>query len=414
MNYSSERVRVLYSFPHKLGADRICYTAWQQVNSLAAAGAEILLMAGALHRTVPSKVKVRPTLSRGRFRIPYRLLGGQRAFALHDAIVASRLRDLEGQIDIIHAWPLGAWRTLETAKKLMIPTVLERPNAHTRFAYEVVNSECARLGVALQPEHEHAYKPQLLQIEEKEYELADGILCPSDFVTDTFLDRGFSREKLVRHQYGFDDQTFFPSKEHQILAQGLRLIFAGGCAPRKGLHYALQAWLHSPAHHSGTFMIAGAFVPGYREKLSSMLAHPSVQVLGHREDLSVLMRKCDILILPSIEEGSALVTYEARGSGCVLLVSDATGAICAHMKTGLVHRAGDVAALTQHITMLHEDRGLLEKLRAASIGSAHEVTWTAAGARLLQAYRDVIAVHQKALPALHGPKQPNHEEPSLA
>src|SRR5690606_1151066 len=33
----SEPVRVLYSFPHKLGAGRICHTAWQQVNGLAAA-----------------------------------------------------------------------------------------------------------------------------------------------------------------------------------------------------------------------------------------------------------------------------------------------------------------------------------------------------------------------------------------
>ena len=36
-------IRVLYSFPHKLGADRICYTAWQQVNGLAAAGADVLV-----------------------------------------------------------------------------------------------------------------------------------------------------------------------------------------------------------------------------------------------------------------------------------------------------------------------------------------------------------------------------------
>jgi glycosyltransferase involved in cell wall biosynthesis len=102
------------------------------------------------------------------------------------------------------------------------------------------------------------------------------------------------------------------------------------------------------------------------------------------------MRKCDVLILPSIEEGSALVTHEARGSGCVLLVSDAAGAICEHLKTGLVHSAGDVAALTEHVTMLHEDTALLERLRRTSLSTAHEVTWTAAGARLLHAYRQVI------------------------
>jgi len=37
------RVRVVYSFPLRLGADRICYTAWQQVNGLAAAGADLVV-----------------------------------------------------------------------------------------------------------------------------------------------------------------------------------------------------------------------------------------------------------------------------------------------------------------------------------------------------------------------------------
>jgi len=37
---NAKPIRVLYSFPNKLGGARICYTAWQQVNGLAAAGAE--------------------------------------------------------------------------------------------------------------------------------------------------------------------------------------------------------------------------------------------------------------------------------------------------------------------------------------------------------------------------------------
>jgi len=394
-----------------LGADRICYTAWQQVNGLAAAGAELLVSPGALSRSVPAGVRVNPTLARGRFRIPYKLLGSLRTFALHDAIVARRLRKIAGQVDIVHTWPLGALRTLKAARELGIPAVLERPNANTRFAYEVVQRECERLGVALPPAHEHAYKPEVLRIEEEEYQLADALLCPSDFVRWTFLDQGFSPGKLVRHQYGFDERVYFPSKEPHAAAQGITMMFAGGCAPRKGLHYALDAWLKSPAHQTGTFLIAGAFVPGYAEKLSPMLSHPSVQVLGHRSDLPELMRKCDVLVLPSIEEGSALVTHEARGSGCVLLVSEAAGAICEHLKTGLVHSVGDAAALTKHITMLHEDRALLEMLRRASLDTAHEITWTAAGARLLQVYREVIAAHRATHPRPRGATEAGCQDP---
>ena len=142
-------------------------------------------------------------------------------------------------------------------------------------------------------------------------------------------------------------------------------------------------------------MIAGEFLPAYRDKLSHMLSHPSVQVLGHRTDVPDLMRKSDILVLPSIEEGSALVTSDARGTGCVLVVSDAAGAVCKHMENALIHNAGDVEMLTRHITTLHEDRNLLEKLRATSLASIGDITWTAAGKGLLQVYQDVIIAHSR-------------------
>lgn len=388
------RVRVLYSFPHKLGADRICYTAWHQVKSVTDAGADVVVFPGVLHKPLPSRVQVNPTLARGKVRLPYKLLGRMRTLSLHDWIVARRIEKMAEEIDIIHTWPLGALQTLKAAARHGIPTVLERPNAYTRFAYEVVKEECERLGISMPHGHEHAYNEKVLQKEEAEYRLADYLLCPSDFVVNTFLEHGFPASKLARHQYGFDDKVYFPENQPRVRHQGLTILFVGGCAPRKGLHYALQAWLQSPAHLVGTFQIAGGFIPGYAEKLASQLSHPSIRVLGHRRDVPDLMRKSDILVLPSIEEGSALVTSEARGSGCVLLVSEAAGAICQHMQNALIHKVGDIQALTSHFTLLHEDRAMLERLRAASLRTVFEITWSAAGIKLCDAYRACITSYR--------------------
>jgi glycosyltransferase involved in cell wall biosynthesis len=394
MSDSKNRVRVLFSFPLRLGADRICGIAWQQVNGLAAAGADVLVFPASISRPVVSNVRVSPTLARGKLRLPYKILGTMRACALHDHIVARRLKKLVGKIDIIHAWPLGALETLEVARRLGIPTALERCNAHTGFAMEVVQKECDRLGIVLPPDHEHAFDAEKLRKEESEYRLATSVLCPSDFVVKTFLDKGYPREQLERHTYGYDEKVFYPSNEPRDPKRGLTMISVGVCAVRKGLHFALEAWLRSPASKSGTFLIAGEFLPDYQKKLAPMLAHPSVKVLGHRNDVPELMRKSDILVLPSIEEGFGLVIAEAMGSGCVPLASEACTEICSHMKTGLMHRVGDVEALTQHITMLHEDRALLERLRTASLEAARGVTWTAAGRVLLNAYRETIEAHR--------------------
>ena len=172
--------------------------------------------------------------------------------------------------------------------------------------------------------------------------------------------------------------------------RGLTVLFAGGCAPRKGLHYALDAWLQSSACQEGVFLIAGKFIPGYAELLAKQLSHPSVKVLGHRNDLPDLMRRSDVLVLPSIEEGSALATYEARGCGCVLLVSNASGAVCHDPENALVHPVGDVRSLTRHLNLLNEDRDLLRRMRAASLATVGEITWEAAGVRLLQVYQETM------------------------
>jgi glycosyltransferase involved in cell wall biosynthesis len=386
-------IRVLYSFPHKIGADRICTTAWHQVAGVAAAGAQVRVFPGALSRPFSACVQVRPTLALGKFRIPYRVLGDMRAFAMHDHIVARRLEGLAKEIDIVHAWPLGSLQTLRTAARLGIPTVLERPNAHTRFAYQVVQEECEHVGVPLPPGHEHAYNEDVLDKEEAEYALATRLLCPSDFVARSFLKYDFDTRSLARHQYGFDESVYWPGQAWETggrAERGLVMLFVGGCAPRKGLHYALEAWLNSMASTRGKFLIAGAFVPGYAEKLSLQLAHPSVEVLGHRTDVPELMRRADMLVLPSVEEGSALVTSEARGSGCVLLVSDAAGAVCEHGKNALVHAARDACALTQHIDLLHKDRTYLRELRTASLAGVQHITWSAAGVKLLQVYQETL------------------------
>jgi glycosyltransferase involved in cell wall biosynthesis len=390
MKANKKPIRVLYSFPHKLGAGRICYTAWEQVRGIAKAGAEVTVFPGVLHRAIPEPVKIRPTLARGPIRIPYKLVGMVRACQIHDAVVARRLRRMAKQIDIVHAWPVGSLRTLETAKQLGIPTVLERPNANTRFAYEVVQQECERIGVPLPKGHEHEYNAELLKIEEAEYDAASKLLCPSEFVVKTFVDKGFSRDKLLRHIYGYDQKRFFPNPTQDRKDLGLRVIFVGVCAVRKGLHFALEAWLNSGAQNTGQFLIAGGFIPAYEEKLKSMLSHPSVHALGHREDIPELMRNSDIMILPSIEEGFGLVCTEALGSGSVPLVSDACTDLCRHMENSLIHSVGDVPTLTEQIGMLDQDRNLLHKLRSGALASAPGCTWDQAGVQLLEAYQKAL------------------------
>jgi glycosyltransferase involved in cell wall biosynthesis len=298
------------------------------------------------------------------------------------------LPQLFGKIDLVHGWPLASLLTIRAAGKLGIPVVLERPNAHTRHAFEVVAKECRDLGFKMPAGHDHEFNARTLEWEEAEYAEADALLCPSDFVARTFSERGFPEEKLLRHHYGYDDRRFHPGLHNaNAVPAGLTILYAGTCDPRKGLHHALRAWRASGASECGRFLIAGVFAAGYRECLGDLLYHPAIEVLGQRSDLNVLMRECDVLILPTVEEGSALVTYEAMASGCVPVVSDSSGAPCRHLVNGLVHKTGDLAELTSHLRLLDGDRAILVRLRENAIKESRELTWSAAGRSLASVYQ---------------------------
>ncbi len=379
-------VRVLYSFPFRIGAERICTTAWHQAAGAAVAGADVTVFTGSVGRPLPQRVRIHTSLALGRIRAPIRFLGRGNACDIHDRLTARWLERHAGEVDVVHGWPLSSLHTIRVAKRLGIPFFLERPNAHTAYAYEAAAEEGRRLGISLPPDHDHQFNTRYLAHEELEYAEADFLLCPSEFVAGTFEERGFDGKKLLRHHYGFDETRFTPGSQDPTEDRGLVMIYAGVCEPRKGLHYALEAWIESGAHERGKFLVCGEFVPGYAEKVSRMLKHPSVEVMGHRRDLPELMRRSDLFVLSSVEEGSALVTYEARGSGCVLLVSDGAGAPCKHMENSLVHPKRDLPALIGDIVLVDRDRKFLKRLREASLTTLDEITWTGAGKRLVDVY----------------------------
>jgi glycosyltransferase involved in cell wall biosynthesis len=388
---SENAMKVLYSFPFRIGSGQICNTAWQQVKNLHALGVDLTAAVGSVARELPPGVSIRSSFRYGPFRFPTRWLGRQNVTRYHDRQVARFLASTASKFDLVHVWPLAGLETIKMARRLGIPVMTERPNSHTRYAFEAVQKECRSIGYALPEDHEHSFNQHTLDREEAEYAEADGLLCPSDFVARTFRERGFHDSKIFRHRYGYDDSRFRPGNQDSTRSKGLRAIYAGGCAPRKGVHHIIRSWIESGAAEHGELLLCGDFPSGFLTALGDMIHHPSIKVLGHRSDMPELMRTCDLFILPSVEEGSALTTYEARGSGCVLLVSDASGAVCEHGVNALIHRAGDGRQLTKHLALVNENRELLEKLRSESVSGIADLSWESAGTALLNCYTQILA-----------------------
>lgn len=403
-NLSSDRhLSVLYSFPHPFGAPGIGTTAWNQVRALANAGHHVTVVATSLVRPNSGAAREVSTLAVGGRRIPHRLIGRDRAFDLHDTVAARMVR--RGSFDVVHTWPLASERTLAAAAARGTAAVREAPNTHTANAYDVVEREYRKLGLEV-PENSHRFNAAHLAREEREWAAATGVLVPSEHVAETFVERGVHPDKLLRHRYGYNpddipgpadaagssDGTVTPTSTRAPADRPFTAIFVGSGTPRKGLHYALEAW-HGmgPERGDGIFRIHGSIESGYADFLAPLLDHPSVHHHGFTSPTRAIYTDADVLLLPSIEEGSALVTYEAQAAGCVPLVSSAAGARIDHNVHGYIHRPRDVTTLTEQLSNLAARPEVLARMRGRALAHASDLTWDAANTALENCYRHAMA-----------------------
>ena len=103
-----------------------------------------------------------------------------------------------------------------------------------------------------------------------------------------------------------------------------------------------------------------------------------------------LMRSCDVLVLPSIVEGRALVQQEALASGLPLIVTRNAGGedLIIEGETGFLVSAGSPAAIAEKIEWFLENRDKLPGMSVAARAKAAELTWRAYGETILHAIGD--------------------------
>ncbi|MEM1010667.1 MAG: glycosyltransferase family 4 protein [Planctomycetota bacterium] len=402
--------RVFFNFPFRLGLNGIGNTGWQQANALVELGHDVVIATPSCERRVPGAQTVE-TLTIAGMRVPLGRFGVERMLRAHGARAASVFRKLHGDalFDVVHCWPRGSMKLIDAARDAGVPTFYERPNTHVVHGFEVVHRENVRLGLADGPPPATDDRQRR---EVAEYDASDFLLCPSEAVADSFRDRGYADDRLIRTRYGCDLETFLvdPDQMKERPERPLTMLFAGKADARKGLHFALDAW-HRTAdarHGTGTFRVAGAIDDEYAAKLGPALSHDGVECIGFTNDVASEMRRADVFVLPSIEEGSALVTYEARASGCVVVASTAAGAPVEHDVDGLLHEPGDVDTLADQIAALSTDGDLLRRLRCRSMERASDLSWLAAGRSLAAGYEDGL---RRRMPGIAEPETTPAGEP---
>jgi glycosyltransferase involved in cell wall biosynthesis len=171
----------------------------------------------------------------------------------------------------------------------------------------------------------------------------------------------------------------------------LRVLFAGSLTQRKGLADVFTAMKLLKRHDVELIVMGSPIVPMefYRRQypdFTYMSTRPHHEVLK-------LMQSCDVLVLPSIAEGRALVQQEALANGLPLIVTKNTGGedLIVPGETGFLVPIRSPEAIAEKIAWLAHNRDRRPEMRRAAIRQADEYPWQRYTDRILAAVSTSLA-----------------------
>lgn len=286
----------------------------------------------------------------------------------------------------VYAYEDCAERSFEIALQLGLRRIYDLPIVYWETAQLLLREEARRypqweptLGGTRDSQEKHARKT-------RELDLAEVVICPSAFVLDSLPEKTRLTKKCVVAPFGSPAEVGNGSDEtHATYSGRLRLLFAGALTQRKGLADLFAAMKVVRSKEVELIVMGSLVLPlrFYRNEFADFVYKPP---RAHAAVLR-LMRSCDVLVLPSIVEGRALVQQEAMACGLPLIATRNAGGedLIVEGKTGFLVPAGAPAAIAEKIEWLLENRGQLPAMGAAARAKAAELTWPAYGEKILHA-----------------------------
>lgn len=263
--------------------------------------------------------------------------------------------------------------------------VCDRGSTHQRVQESLLNEEFRLWGMQL------SISDSLDALYDREveiYETADAITVPSSFAARSFVESGIAREKVYIIPYGVRLENF--KKVADPPGDRLEVLYVGSVSLRKGFPYLLQAFA-GLSHPNKRLRVVGAMQPEVAALLPS-LPRGSVEFLGSQPQLRVreFMSSSHVMVLPSIEEGMALVQAQALACGCPVIASTNTGSedLFTDGEEGFIVPIRDSAALRDRMQRLADEPDLQQAMSAAALEKVKQMGgWKQYGDRWLELLR---------------------------
>jgi len=349
-------------------------------------------LAPAIKRLAPSayvrlsQYRQHPGLSREELRVFPAYLVAERLGPSWRRFASRAFARAAGAMAVRHgagvlAFDTNGTETFRVLRDRGLPRILDQSATHRRWR-ERLDAEEREKHPAWNRLHKWTVTaPTIVAEEVEELELADLILCGSEFCASTLVAEGVKPGKLAVVPYGAETTRFVPAQGGRRDDGEVRLLFVGALALRKGLFYLLEA-VRRLAGLGLKLTLAGQLQVNEEALLpyADVIDAPGRLLHHHMPDL---YRRHDVYVFPSLAEGSSLSIYEALASGLPVIATSSSGSIVRDGIEGIIVPPRDVEGLAAAIEKLVRHPELrLEMGRAARRRATEYGDWSHYGERL--------------------------------
>ncbi len=370
-------MKVIYSIGSKFGGHGIGAQATHAVRGIHRARALKKVLASYQSKIpnpksqIPKRyVKTMGLLGLGLRRLAYYDPTGW-GYVLHDNIFDRWASSKVEGCNLFHGWNHHCLRSLLRAKELGAITVVERASSHILQGQQILRT-------TLWP---RIFVEKCL----KEYEEADYILVPSDYAKRSFLERGFDASKLVEIPFGVDYKKFVNRKSQIVNRDKFVVLYVGEIRLGKGVQYLLEAWDELDLRDAELWLV-GEVKRDIKKIAARYEGREDVKFLGFRKDLPELMGQASVFAFPSLDEGSALVTYEAMAAGLPVITTPNAGSQVRDSIDGYLVPIRDSEALAERLEFFYNYPQQGAVMGESGRERIKDFTWERYGENLVKAY----------------------------
>lgn len=296
--------------------------------------------------------------------------------------VPKRARDGVGAV---YAYEDGCLETFRAAKEAGLKCFYDLPIAYWETVQRLLEEEKQRLP---------AWEPTLVGTRDSEAKLArktgeaalaDIVICPSLFVLNSLPESIRAQKECMVAEFGSPAGGVGPARPAPAASAKLRVLFAGSMTQRKGLADVFAAM--KLLRRSDVELVVMGSLLAPMEFYRSQLADFTYMTTRPHRDVLELMRSCDVLVLPSLAEGRALVQQEAMANGLPLIITENTGGedLIVEGETGFLVPIRSPEKIAEKIAWLADHRETLSHMSAAAVAKAAEYPWSRYRSQILSA-----------------------------